>query len=136
MSNKSLSNLSLREQELTGNDLMLVSQLTAAGWKSAQVTLEDFFVEMFKPTNSAGQLIQNIQNELNTLENRFDLHENPALNTTDPNYDPHAGFYLRQITKLASNSGLAGNGRPTDPLGLDYNYLNPKKSLNFFCTLC
>lgn len=124
MSNKPLSNLGLREQDLTGDDLMLISQLTAAGWKSAQVTLEDFFVEIFKPTNSAGQLIQNIQNELNTLENRFDLHENPALNTTDPNYDPHAGFYLRQVTKLASNSGLAGNGRPTDPLGLDYNYLN------------
>ncbi len=124
MSNKPLSNLGLREQDLTGDDLMLISQLTAAGWKSAQVTLEDFFVEMFKPTNSAGQLIQNIQNELNTLENRFDLHENPALNTTDPNYDPHGGFYLRQVTKQASNSGLTGNGRTTDPLGLDYDYLN------------
>lgn len=124
MSNKPLSNLGLREQDLTDDDLMLISQLTAAGWKSAQVTLEDFFVEMFKPTNSAGQLIQNIQNELNTLENRFDLHENPALNTTDPNYDPHGGFYLRQVTKQASNSGLTGNGRSTDPLGLDYDYLN------------
>ena len=39
MSNKPLSNLSLREQDLTGADLMLISQLTAAGWKSAQVTL-------------------------------------------------------------------------------------------------
>ncbi len=124
MSNKSLSNLSLREQELTGNDLMLVSQLTAAGWKSAQVTLEDFFVEMFRPTNSAGQLIQNIQNELTTLENRFDLHENPALNTTDPNYDPHAGFYLRQVTKLASNSGLIGDGRSSNPMSVNFSYLD------------
>lgn len=124
MSNKPLSNLELRTQNLTGSDLMLISQLTAAGWKSAQVTLEDFFLEMFQPGNSAGQLIANIRNDLTSLQGRFDLHENPALNTTDPNYDPHNGFYLRQVTRLSSNSGLVGKGRTNDPLAIDYAYLN------------
>ena len=47
MTNKPISSLEVRTQDLTGADLMLISQFTAAGWKSAQVTLEDFFIEMF-----------------------------------------------------------------------------------------
>lgn len=124
MSNKPISSLEVRTQDLTGADLMLISQFTAAGWRSAQVTLEDFFIEMFQPGSSAGQIIVNMQSEINQLDSRMDMHEHPELNTADPNYDPHFGFFLRLVTKVASNSGLVGDGRAATPLALDYTYLN------------
>lgn len=124
MSNKPISSLEVRTQDLTGADLMLISQFTAAGWRSAQVTLEDFFTEMFQPGSYAGQIIVNMQSEINQLDSRMDMHEHPELNTADPNYDPHFGFFLRLVTKVASNSGLVGDGRAATPLALDYTYLN------------